>query len=70
MLATYLVLFLILMVTVWIIFNDNDEVHNLAATATGVTTILWMFIMATSLVKLLMVALLFFFYQRLYVLRK
>lgn len=66
----YLVLFLVFVVTLWVLLTDDDEVHNLAATTTGMVAAFWLFMITGLAIKILIFTLLLAFSQRFHPLRK
>lgn len=47
-------LLVILIITGWVIFYDQDEVHSIAATIAGLIAVLWFFIIVSLPIKLLL----------------
>lgn len=60
----------ILAIAFWIVSNDSDQVHNLAATATAIIAIFWLLLLATLPIKLLVGVLVLGFSQHFYLLHK
>lgn len=70
MFFVYLVLLLVFLVALLVLFNNNDEVHHLAATVTGLVAALWLFIITSLAIKILIVTLILTFSQHFYLLRR
>jgi Na+-transporting NADH:ubiquinone oxidoreductase subunit NqrB len=63
-------LLVILIITGWVIFYDQDEVHSLAATIAGLIAVLWFFIIVSLPIKLLLTIPMIFVYRKLHVAHK
>ncbi|ACK70532.1 hypothetical protein PCC7424_2105 [Gloeothece citriformis PCC 7424] len=66
MFAVYLILLFIVFLTVWIISNDQDEVHQMAAVFTAIVALIWFFSIATIPIKLLLALPIFFYFHKIY----
>ncbi|MBZ8181674.1 MAG: hypothetical protein SAL07_17025 [Oscillatoria sp. PMC 1051.18] len=66
MLAIYLFLLVISLAAIWVVFNDDDEVHNLAAVSAGLIALVWFFVLIPLPMKMLLTLILLIIYQQLY----
>ncbi len=70
MLAVNLILFSIFLATLWILFNANDEVHNVAAKVVGIISLLWFFAITSLEIKLLITCSMLILFQRFQITQK
>lgn len=70
MFALYLLLLFMVFFTIWIVSNDKDEVHHMAAVSTALLALIWFFSLATISIKLLLAFPMFLYCKRIYTLYK
>ncbi|WP_013323696.1 hypothetical protein [Gloeothece verrucosa] len=70
MLAVYFLLLLIVFVTAWIVSNDQDQVHQIAAISTAVIALLLCFSIAIIPGKFLIIFFLFCFFKKIHAIDK
>lgn len=66
MVIIYGFLLIILSGAIWVIFNDHDEVHNIAAITAALLASIWSFALTPQFIQLLIFLGMLIVFQRIY----
>ncbi|HBB34375.1 MAG TPA: hypothetical protein DDZ80_25400 [Cyanobacteria bacterium UBA8803] len=62
----YLILFVIFLGAVWVYFNNNDEIHSIAAISAGLIALIWIFILSPLWLQFFITSILFIICRHIY----
>ncbi len=64
MLTIFSVLLVITSAMIWILLNDTDEIHQIAAAIAGGIALLWLFLLSALTIKVFLLVFMLAFWQR------